>query len=312
MQISSRAPALARFPAALRLWLLIAALGIGSTGQAAPAKGTVTGEWSLIEGDPGDGVPKCMLFGRGDQSTIVQLMTDARHHGAIALGAVNLKWSIKKGDDLGEISFSAAGGKLTGAPVASDHAFFYFIEAPDVVAFFRTAGGQVSIEWNGDTIARFPTGNLPSMLAEFQDCGEKLHARDPFVRRIDRPSPQESTSDLTADEAVAIPPRPIDLGRWVGAIQKDYFAGPHYEGDGTKLQHEQRNSRPASVKFRITVDRLGKMVNCEVLESSGYNEWGWLFCSLAKQHPLKFTPAVSASGEPVSGEYITTAKVAFE
>jgi hypothetical protein len=264
--------------------------------------------WSFRRGSFG-AAPVCIVSGHGRPSVTVQFLADAKHYGEVGITAGSDNWSIKDGDVLGDISLVSSGAQLTGIPTAAAQGFFYSVDARQVSTFARSASDGFQLERAGETIAQLPGGNLATVIGKLIACAAELHAADPFAQPVYAPSADGADAQRASVEAVTVPPRPINLGPWMKAIEEDYFAGP-LGGEDIELKHDRRNSTPASLRFKLTVDEQGRMVNCEVIASSGLGDWGNEFCSLAERYSLRFTPALSASGTPVRGEYVTSAVVA--
>lgn len=254
--------------------------------------------------------PVCIVSGHGSPSVTVQFLVSAKHYGEVGVTAGSENWSVNDGDVVGDISYVSFAAELTGTPTATAQGFFFSVDPQEVSTFASSAKHGFEIERNGETIARFPAGNLVKVVDKLIACAAQLHAADPFAQPAYAPTAISLNARPASTEAV-VPPKPINLWPSMNAIEKDYFAGPS-GGDDIGLRHDRRNASPASLRFKLTVDEQGKMVNCEVLASSGLSDWSEEFCSLAERHPLTFTPALSATGKPVRGEYVTSAVVAIE
>lgn len=284
---------------------LSSAAAMAAVGNPAVAQGRDTvrvelpsreGEWALTEVLLDRGIPSCVVAGKADASTVISLTTDAKDHPEAYFVAENQNWSIKKGDDVGEIQiFADEGYHFSKGSFAIDHGIAARVDESDFLYFLKLAKGRFGIKRNGKVIARYDSGNLSEMVSKLEQCGAKLSALDPFAK----PTP-----------SVAVPPKPINKMEWIGSIEKAYFAGPP-----TKcilcIRKMERNSEPAQVKFKLTVDEQGRLIKCEVLESSGYADWRDEFCRLTMNFKLEFTPAISNAGRPIAGEYVDVAGVAF-
>lgn len=288
-----------------------AALAMSAAVAAKTPSKRQTGVWEVVQGEFADR-QTCMAIGAADQSTFLMLKLDTSHMAdhVIALLFSNIAWSIKQGDELGELEFHAGDTIAGGEVIAADRGFFFYMSLePAEVWFEKTRASGFWIERDGKEIGRFKGGNLAETFRKIRACGEKLIKADPFAIPV---KPKSALNAVpSAPEAAVTPPKPIGLYPWIGAIQKDYFAGL-LGGNDVSLRRDRRNSTPAALRFKMTVDASGKMTNCEVIASSGLQEWSQEFCSLAARHPLAFSPALSAAGQPVRGEYITSAVVAFE
>lgn len=271
-----------------------------------------TGLWEVTQGEFA-GRQTCMAMGLADQSTFLMLKLDTSHmtNHVIALLFGNTAWSIKEGDDLGELQLHAGDETVGATAVAAEHGFFLYMSLERAQLWFdKTKGSDFWLERNGEEIGRYRGGDLAEAFRKTRACGEKLIKNDPFAE-LREPKPPSISPAMPTIEAASIPPKPTNLGSWMEALEKDYFAGP-VGGSDIELRHDRRNSTPAALRFKLTINEQGKMVGCEVLASSGLSDWSSEFCSLAERHPLTFTPAVSATGKPVRGEYVTSAVVAFE
>lgn len=295
--------------------LILGAVALSANGApAAKSKAQrQTGVWEIVQ-EEFAGRQTCMAFGLADRSTFLMLKLDTSHMAdhviAIILG--NTSWSIKEGDELGELKFHAGDTTAGAEPVAADHGFFFYMSLePAQVWFDKSRASGFWIERDGQEIGRYRGGNLAETFRKIRACGEKLIRDDPFadMREHDAPSVPAGTRSIV--EPAVTPPKPTNLGASMKAIEKDYFAGPA-GGTDIELRHDRRNSTPASVRFKITVDEQGRTAGCEIIASSGLSDWKEELCSLLQRHPLTFTPALSASGKAVRGEYVTTAVVAFE
>ena len=305
------------FMGALKAAFLPCALALITSHAAAAASATKangqTGNWEIVQGEFA-GRQTCMAIGSADRSTVLTLKLDTGHMAdhVIAVLFMNMDWSIKEGDELGELRFHA-GDQIAGAdPVAADRGFFYYMSLdPAEVWFNKTKASGFWIERDGQEIARYKGGNLAETFRKIRACGERLIKADPFAARAAPAPAPRSTVDPSITEPVVTRPKPVNLASWIGAIQRDYLAGPA-GGSDLDLRRDRRNSSPASVQFRMVVDEHGTMAACQIVASSGLSDWRDEFCSLAARHPLAFTPSRSASGKPVRGEYITNAIVAME
>lgn len=285
--------------------------------EAAPASHSKasrqTGAWEIVQGEFA-GRQTCMAIGEADQSTILTLKLDTGHMAdhVIALLFYNAAWSIKQGDQIGPFRLHAGDETASADPVAWDHGFFFYMSLDPAQRWFdKTKASGFWIERDGREIARYKGGNLAETFRKIRACGERLIKADPFAAGAEPSGSPAPTNAPSIAEAAVTPPKPIDLESWISAIQKDYLAGP-LGGEDLESRHDRRNSSPASLRFKFTIDEQGKMVSCEVVASSGLSDWSNEFCALAERHSLTFTPARSASGAPIRGEYVTSAVVAME
>lgn len=304
-----------RFSTSLATAILVAAIALPASSATVthPKPKRQTGAWEVVRGEFA-GRQTCMALGLADQSTYLTLKLDTGHmaNHVIAILFGNTVWSIKEGDQLGEFEFNAGDQTAGAEPVAANHGFFFYMSLePAQVWFDKTKAHGFSIERDGKEIARFKGGNLAETFRKILACGERLIKVDPFAQPAEAAPASRAPDAPSIMEPPVIPPKPINLGSWINLIQKDYFAGP-VGGSELDLRHDRRNSLPASLQFKMAVDEHGTMAICEVVTSSGLSEWRDEFCSLAERHPLTFTPAISAAGKSVMGEYITSAVVAFE
>jgi hypothetical protein len=296
--------------------MMLAAAALPATAApAARAKANgQTGVWEIVQGEFA-GRQTCMAIGSADDSTFLMLKLDTSHMAdhviAIILG--NTSWSIKEGDELGELEFHAGDTTAGAEPVAADHGFFFYMSLePAQVWFDKTKASGFWIERNGKEIARYRGGNLAETFNKIRACGEKLIKADPFAEKVEASPPSSRTASPSITDPAATPPKPINLGLWIKAIEKDYFAGPPGDSSAAASAHEMRNSMPASARFRISVSAAGEMTNCDVIGTYGLPDWAWSFCTIGLRHSLKFAPAQTATGKPVAGEYTNTAEVRFE
>lgn len=296
----------------LAAWMLVVSSVVATT-TALGAKPKKTGVWEIVEGEFA-GRQTCMAIGSADQATILTLKLDTGHMAdqIIALLLYNKDWSIKEGDDLGDLRFHA-GDEIAGAePVAGSHGFFFYMSLDPAERWFgKTKASGFWIERNGKEIARYRGGNLAETFQKIRACGEKLIKADPFAGMAAAKASSPEIDSISLVDAAVTAPKPVGLPIWIGAIQRDYFLGP-LGGSDIRLRRDRRNSTPAALRFKMTVDALGKMISCEVIATTGLKDWSDEFCSLAQRYPLAFAPALSAAGTPVRGEYVTSAVVAFE
>lgn len=301
--------------------LLMAAIILGAFALPAPAAPAAhakaksqIGIWEIVQGEFA-GRQTCMAIGAVDESTILMLKLDTGHmaNHVIALLFTNAAWSIKEGDDLGEFEFKAGDARMGASAVAGEHGFFVYMSLEPAQDWFdKTRTDGFSIHRNGHEIARYRRGNLAQTFRKIRACGEKLVKADPFADRGENKPASRPTQAPPIIEAAVIPPKPIDLGHWIKAIEKDYFAGPPGNSPAAARAHEMRNSHPASIRFKISVNASGEMTNCEVIGTNGLPDWALAFCAIAMRHSLKFAPAQTASGKAVAGDYVNSADVRFE
>jgi hypothetical protein len=273
-----------------------------------------TGVWEVSQGEFA-GRQTCMALGLADQSTILMLKLDtghmANHVIAIILG--NTGWSIKEGDELGELELHAGDTTAGAEPVAIDHALiFYMSLEPAQVWFDKTKASGFWLERDGKDIAHYRGGNLAEAFHKIRACGDKLIKDDPFAEQAEAGRASGRTAAPSIIDAAVTPPKPLNLGHWIKAIEKDYFAGPPGDSPTAARAHEMRNSHPASARFKISVNASGEMTNCTVIGTNGLPDWAFSFCAIAMRHDLKFAPAQTASGKAVAGDYVSTARVRFE
>lgn len=289
----------------LRLLTLgvVTAMSAAHPAGARPANGAeVTlranvGDWTFKETHNEGDVRRCTIGGEADASTAIWLTTEAEHYPQALLGLANNDWSIKEGDDVGEVEIITDDKyRLTGKFATVEHGLVTWVDADAFQYFLRLAQGRFSITRNGETVGRYSSGNLAPMVTKLRECGSKLSALDPFAK----PTP-----------SVATPPRPINKDEWLRSIEKAYFTGPQARCI-LCIRKMERNSEPATVRFRIAVNEKGEKTGCEILASSGYADWREEFCRLTMASKLSFTPAVSNAGGPINGNYVDTAVVAFQ
>lgn len=296
--------------------LILGAVALSANGApAAKSKAQrQTGVWEIVQG-AFEGRQTCMAFGLADRSTFLMLKLDTSHMAdhVIAIILRNTSWSIKEGDELGELKFHAGDTTAGAEPVAADHGFFFYMSLePAQVWFDKTRASGFWIERNGAEIAHYTGGNLAETFNKIRACGEKLIKADPFAEKAEASRPSSRTAAPPITDAAVTPPKPINLGLWIKAIEKDYFAGPPGDSPAAAGAHEMRNSMPASARFRISVSAAGEMTNCDVIGTYGLPDWAWSLCTIGLRHSLKFAPARTATGKPVAGEYTNTAEVRFE
>ena len=142
-----------------------------------------TGVWEVTQGDFA-GRQTCMAIGSADQATFLMLKLDTRHmaNHVIALVFSNAAWSIKEGDDLGELELHAGDAVMGANPVAGEHGFFLYMSLEPAQSWFdKTRGSDFWIERNGEEIGRYRGGNLAEVFRKIRACGDQLIKTDPFA-----------------------------------------------------------------------------------------------------------------------------------
>lgn len=141
-----------------------------------------TARWSLIKEQIG-GRPTCLLLGRASPNTWLTLKIDSgdQARNLISFQFVNLNWSIKSGDELGEIHFLNGSGGSTVVPIAGDRGFFLYLDADLAEAWLKLEDEQgMWLERDGKILERLSGGNLPSQVGKLRECGARLYSKDPF------------------------------------------------------------------------------------------------------------------------------------
>ena len=173
--------------------------------QPIDAKPVAVGQWKLVETRLGPGMAICMLQEHADRFTTIQFMAAARHHGVFGVSADNPNWSIKEGDDIGEISFTSGKVSFADKPKTVLQGFYYSVREKDVVDFAKSAGPELELRRDGEQIGRYPVGNLRSAIDLLVGCGAKLYARDPFAQPAGERAPNSQPNTSQAAELAAIP-----------------------------------------------------------------------------------------------------------
>lgn len=139
-------------------------------------------KWDFIEGEVDDGYT-CIIVDDA-QGTMFMMRIAGSHYvdGSVAVFASDKKWSIKQGDDLGEVGFYTATENLIGTPVATDGGFFFHAPATAVESWVKSAYPDgFYLTRNGKEFARFRPDNMAAAFDELRACADKAFGRDPFA-----------------------------------------------------------------------------------------------------------------------------------
>lgn len=171
-----------RRPITAAILLSLVAMAPFSPGQSKPAPPKRIGHWELVE-TKFTGRPTCLLIGAASQNTFLTLKIDSgdEARNLISFQFVNLNWSIKSGDDLGEIALLNSTGGPTGIPIAGEKGFFLYLDAGNAQTWLKLGDKRgLWLERDGKMLERMNIGNLPDKIDELRKCGARLLADDPF------------------------------------------------------------------------------------------------------------------------------------
>lgn len=153
-----------------------------SPGLSKPASTIRTGHWELVE-TKFTGRPTCLLIGAASQNTVLTLKIDSgdEARNLISFQFVNLNWSIKSGDDLGEIALLNSTGGPTAIPIAGEKGFFFYLDAGNAQTWLKLGDKRgLWLERDGKVLERINSDDLPDKIEELRKCGARLLADDPF------------------------------------------------------------------------------------------------------------------------------------
>ena len=186
---------------------------------------------------------------------------------------------VRVGEFSQPMALTMAGQRL----ITTDYDFDAFLGA-------LRDGETLDVLVAGELHASVPLAGSGAALDRLSDC--VANAYDGPVRPRVAPPPAAPPLPMAPPKPVsapsgARPATPIGQGRWIGTA--DYPADKTIEG---------------RVRFRVSVDTIGRPAQCEVTQSSG-NPWlDDHTCELVLRR-ARFDPALDGDGNPVDGSYST-------
>lgn len=139
---------------------------------AALAPAPAQANWGEVLTDRLAAGPACLALTENDDDTMLTLKMDRGdlEDEMIVLLVGNLGWSIREGDDLGELALVNREGGIVGVPVASDHGFFLYLPIDDIQRFATGASQGFALVRDGNVLSRFPGEDLQATVHDLVAC----------------------------------------------------------------------------------------------------------------------------------------------